>query len=61
MSSTIAPRLIITSSGQILTLDPILRIREAPAIAAHIVQNPEPPAGMGEPGTSMGLCAPSTD
>jgi len=31
---------------------PVLRIDEAPAIEVHIVQNSEPPGGMGEPGTS---------
>jgi isoquinoline 1-oxidoreductase beta subunit len=31
----------------------ILRINEAPAIEVHIVQNPEPPGGMGEAGTSL--------
>ena len=30
----------------------ILRMNEAPAIEVHIVQNSEPPGGMGEPGTS---------
>jgi isoquinoline 1-oxidoreductase beta subunit len=30
----------------------ILRINEAPAIEIHIVQNSEPPGGMGEAGTS---------
>jgi isoquinoline 1-oxidoreductase beta subunit len=30
----------------------ILRMNEAPAIEVHIVQNFEPPGGMGEPGTS---------
>ena len=30
----------------------MLRINEAPAIEVHIVQNSEPPGGMGEPGTS---------
>jgi isoquinoline 1-oxidoreductase beta subunit len=30
----------------------ILRMNEAPAIEVHIVQNTEPPGGMGEPGTS---------
>jgi isoquinoline 1-oxidoreductase beta subunit len=30
----------------------MLRINEAPAIEIHIVQNSEPPGGMGEPGTS---------
>jgi isoquinoline 1-oxidoreductase beta subunit len=30
----------------------VLRIDEAPAIEVHIVQNSEPPGGMGEPGTS---------
>jgi isoquinoline 1-oxidoreductase subunit beta len=30
----------------------VLRINEAPAIEVHIVQNIEPPGGMGEPGTS---------
>jgi isoquinoline 1-oxidoreductase beta subunit len=30
----------------------ILRINEAPAIEVHIVQNTEPPGGMGEAGTS---------
>jgi isoquinoline 1-oxidoreductase subunit beta len=31
---------------------PVLRLNEAPAIEVHIVQNTEPPGGMGEPGTS---------
>jgi isoquinoline 1-oxidoreductase beta subunit len=31
----------------------ILRINEAPAIEVHIVQNSEPPGGMGEAGTSL--------
>jgi isoquinoline 1-oxidoreductase beta subunit len=30
----------------------ILRMNEAPAIEVYIVQSPEPPGGMGEPGTS---------
>jgi isoquinoline 1-oxidoreductase subunit beta len=30
----------------------VLRIDEAPSIEVHIVQNKEPPGGMGEPGTS---------
>jgi isoquinoline 1-oxidoreductase beta subunit len=30
----------------------MLRMNEAPAIEVHIVQNSEPPGGMGEPGTS---------
>ncbi len=30
----------------------MLRINEAPAIEVHIVNNREPPGGMGEPGTS---------
>ncbi len=30
----------------------MLRINEAPAVEVHIVQNSEPPGGMGEPGTS---------
>jgi isoquinoline 1-oxidoreductase subunit beta len=30
----------------------ILRMNEAPAIEVHIVQNTDPPGGMGEPGTS---------
>jgi isoquinoline 1-oxidoreductase beta subunit len=30
----------------------VLRIDEAPAIEVHIVENTEPPGGMGEPGTS---------
>jgi isoquinoline 1-oxidoreductase beta subunit len=30
----------------------ILRMNEAPAIEVHIVQNSEPPGGVGEPGTS---------
>jgi isoquinoline 1-oxidoreductase beta subunit len=30
----------------------MLRINEAPVIEVHIVQNSEPPGGMGEPGTS---------
>ena len=30
----------------------ILRINEAPDVEVHIVQNPEPPGGMGEAGTS---------
>jgi isoquinoline 1-oxidoreductase subunit beta len=30
----------------------VLRINEAPTIEVHIVQNTEPPGGMGEPGTS---------
>jgi isoquinoline 1-oxidoreductase subunit beta len=30
----------------------VLRMNEAPAIEVHIVQNTEPPGGMGEPGTS---------
>jgi isoquinoline 1-oxidoreductase subunit beta len=30
----------------------MLRMNEAPAIEIHIVQNSEPPGGMGEPGTS---------
>ena len=30
----------------------VLRMNEAPAIDVHIVQNTEPPGGMGEPGTS---------
>ena len=30
----------------------MLRINEAPAIEVHIVQNSEPPGGMGECGTS---------
>ena len=30
----------------------MLRINEAPAIEVHIVQNTEPPGGIGEPGTS---------
>jgi len=30
----------------------MLRINEAPAIEVHIIQNFEPPGGMGEPGTS---------
>jgi isoquinoline 1-oxidoreductase beta subunit len=30
----------------------VVRINEAPAIEVHIVQNIEPPGGMGEPGTS---------
>jgi isoquinoline 1-oxidoreductase subunit beta len=30
----------------------VLRMNEAPAIEVHIVQNSEPPGGMGEPGTS---------
>jgi isoquinoline 1-oxidoreductase beta subunit len=30
----------------------MLRMNEAPAIEVHIVQNLEPPGGMGEPGTS---------
>jgi catechol 2,3-dioxygenase-like lactoylglutathione lyase family enzyme len=28
----------------------LLRITEAPVIEVHIVQSPEPPGGMGEPG-----------
>jgi len=32
---------------------PILRINEAPAVEVHIVQNTEPPGGMGEAGTSV--------
>jgi isoquinoline 1-oxidoreductase subunit beta len=31
----------------------MLRIDEAPAIEVHIVQNFEPPGGMGECGTSL--------
>jgi isoquinoline 1-oxidoreductase beta subunit len=31
---------------------PALRMNEAPEIEVHIVQNTEPPGGMGEPGTS---------
>jgi isoquinoline 1-oxidoreductase beta subunit len=31
---------------------PALRMNEAPAVEAHIVQNREPPGGMGEAGTS---------
>ena len=31
---------------------PVLRMNEAPAIEVHIVQNTEPPGGMGEAGTS---------
>jgi isoquinoline 1-oxidoreductase beta subunit len=31
---------------------PVLRMNEAPAIEVHIVQNAEPPGGMGEAGTS---------
>jgi isoquinoline 1-oxidoreductase beta subunit len=31
---------------------PILRMNEAPAVEVHIVQNSEPPGGMGEAGTS---------
>jgi isoquinoline 1-oxidoreductase beta subunit len=30
----------------------MLRMNEAPAIEVHIVQNSEPPGGIGEPGTS---------
>jgi isoquinoline 1-oxidoreductase beta subunit len=30
----------------------VLRMNEAPAIEVHIVQNTEPPGGLGEPGTS---------
>jgi isoquinoline 1-oxidoreductase subunit beta len=30
----------------------VVRMNEAPAIEVHIVQNTEPPGGMGEPGTS---------
>ena len=30
----------------------MLRINEAPAVEVHIIQNFEPPGGMGEPGTS---------
>ena len=30
----------------------ILRMNEAPAVEVHIVQNSEPPGGMGEAGTS---------
>jgi isoquinoline 1-oxidoreductase subunit beta len=30
----------------------MLRIDEAPAVEVHIVQNSEPPGGMGEAGTS---------
>jgi isoquinoline 1-oxidoreductase beta subunit len=30
----------------------ILRINEAPAVEVHIVQNTEPPGGLGEAGTS---------
>lgn len=30
----------------------VLRIDEAPAIDVHLVQNGEPPGGLGEPGTS---------
>ena len=30
----------------------MIRIDEAPAIEVYIVQNTEPPGGMGEPGTS---------
>jgi isoquinoline 1-oxidoreductase beta subunit len=29
----------------------VLRMNEAPAIEVHIVQNTEPPGGLGEPGT----------
>jgi isoquinoline 1-oxidoreductase beta subunit len=31
----------------------MLRMDEAPAIEVHIVNNREPPGGMGEPGTSL--------
>ena len=31
----------------------MLRMNEAPAIEVHIVQNSEPPGGMGECGTSL--------
>src|SRR5216683_7281490 len=31
---------------------PKLRMNEAPAIEVHIIQNSEPPGGMGEAGTS---------
>ncbi len=36
---------------------PILRMREAPRIDVHIVQNGEPPGGIGEPGTSGAIAA----
>jgi len=32
---------------------PILRMNEAPGVEVHIVQNSEPPGGMGEAGTSL--------
>jgi isoquinoline 1-oxidoreductase beta subunit len=31
----------------------MLRIDEAPAVEVHIVQNSEPPGGIGEAGTSL--------
>jgi isoquinoline 1-oxidoreductase beta subunit len=31
---------------------PVLRMNQAPAIEVHLVQNTEPPGGLGEPGTS---------
>ena len=31
----------------------MLRINEAPAVDVHIVENTEPPGGMGEAGTSV--------
>lgn len=36
---------------------PILRMAEAPRIEVHVVQNAEPPGGIGEPGTSGAIAA----